>query len=155
MTPYPTSESCAALLTSARTLHGLHRRLLREDSTQCSALRANVLAAVADHGPTRPSTLAEHLRIDGSVVSRQLHCLDADGLIERIADPADGRAQLVRVTPSGRDYLDGLRRRASSALAARLDGWSDDDVDTLAELLLRLEHSLTLEHRPTPEHSRS
>jgi DNA-binding MarR family transcriptional regulator len=151
--PYPTSESCAALLTSARTLHGLHRRLLREDSTQCSALRANVLAAVADHGPLRPSALAEHLRIDGSVVSRQLHCLDADGLVERIADPADGRAQLVRVTTPGRDYLDGLRRRASSALAARLDGWSDDDVDTLAELLLRLEHSLTLDHSPIPEHS--
>jgi len=149
VTPHPSSESCAALLTSARTLHGLHRRMLREDSTQCSALRATVLAAVADHGPLRPSALAEHLRIDGSVVSRQLHCLDADGLVERIADPADGRAQLVRVTTPGRDYLDGLRRRAGSALAGRLAGWSDDDVGTLAGLLLRLENSLTVEHGPT------
>jgi DNA-binding MarR family transcriptional regulator len=155
VTPNPSSESCAALLTSARTLHGLHRRLLREDSTQCSALRANVLAAVADHGPLRSSTLAEQLRIDGSVASRQLHCLDVDGLVERVTDPADRRAQLVRITAPGRDYLDGLRRRASSALAGRLAGWSDDDVHTLAEQLLRLEHSLSHEHSLSREHSLS
>jgi len=108
-----------------------------------SAARLSVLAAVTEFGPLRPTVLAGQLHVDISVVSRQLSSLDRDGLVERVTDPVDGRAQLVRVTAAGRKVLDELRQRASERLAQRLPDWSDDDLDALTALLRRLEHSLT------------
>jgi DNA-binding MarR family transcriptional regulator len=62
--------------------------------------------------------------------------------VERVTDPVDGRAQLVRVTGAGRLLLGELRQRASERLAQRLAGWSDEDLDALTALLRRLEESV-------------
>jgi DNA-binding MarR family transcriptional regulator len=107
-----------------------------------SAARLSVLAGVTELGPLRPTVLAGHLHLDISVVSRQLSSLDRDALVERVTDPVDGRAQLVRVTGAGRLLLGELRQRASERLAQRLAGWSDEDLDALTALLRRLEESV-------------
>jgi DNA-binding MarR family transcriptional regulator len=138
----PSVGACEALLRSVRALGWLQRRALQDATSHCTGARAGVLAAVADLGPLRPTSLAGHLHVDNSVVSRQLGALDEDGLVERVADPDDGRAQLVQVTVAGRQFLTGLRQRASARLVPRLAGWSDQDVDTLTGLLSRLEDSL-------------
>jgi len=138
----PSVRACEALLRSVRSIGWLSRRFLRDASTDCSAPRASVLAAVTDLGPLRPTEVAAHLHLDISVVSRQLSSLDRDSLVERVTDPVDGRAQLVRVTEAGRQFLGILRERAAERLAERLAGWSDDDIEMLSGLLRRLEESL-------------
>lgn len=46
--------------------------------------------------------------VDQSVVSRQITELQAKGLVCRRPDPADRRASLVRLTPSGHELLERL-----------------------------------------------
>ena len=60
------------------------------------------------------------------------------GLIERRADPADGRAHLLALTGEGRRRLDIVRSARREHFYARLGTWPEADVRTLAELLARL-----------------
>ena len=67
--------------------------------------------------------------------------LEEDGLIERSADPNDGRSAVVRTTKSGAALLKKLRSRKNAYLARRLRELPDEDVETLdraAEVLERL-----------------
>jgi len=59
------------------------------------------------------------------------------GLAERVPDPADGRAQLVRLTELGRERTDALRRARRKRFQDRLGEWSQEDLEQLAEALTR------------------
>jgi DNA-binding MarR family transcriptional regulator len=53
--------------------------------------------------------LAERLGVTKQAVSQALDDLEQLGIVERVADPADARARLVRFTERGRaGLLDGL-----------------------------------------------
>ena len=60
-----------------------------------------LLVKLAQHGPRRASDLAEQVCADPSTVSRQVASLVKAGLIERRADPADGRASILVPTELG------------------------------------------------------
>lgn len=58
---------------------------------------------------TRLTTLAERMQVTKQFVGQLLGDLEELGLIERVPDPSDGRAKLVRFTPRGeRALLQGL-----------------------------------------------
>ena len=82
-----------------------------------------LLGVVAAHGPLRPGHIAGKLAVDASVVSRQLAGLGRLGLVERGPDPDDRRAELVRLSPAGRERLARAREVMCGALAERLDHW--------------------------------
>jgi DNA-binding MarR family transcriptional regulator len=58
--------------------------------------------------------------------------LAAGGLVERAADPADGRGVLVSVTEDGRAVLAARRQARAAALATLLDDLDADDHAALA-----------------------
>src|SRR5437868_6066116 len=60
-----------------------------------------LLGTLTSIGPVRSNALAEAVYSDPSTISRQVATLVKDGLIERRADPADGRASLLAVTEKG------------------------------------------------------
>ncbi|MGF6883500.1 DNA-binding MarR family transcriptional regulator [Nocardia sp. GAS34] len=88
-------------------------------------------------GPMRSGALAELLYSDASTISRQAAALVKRGLIERRADPADGRASVLAVTDAGRELAASLRRRRNEALSTVLSHWSDDDREQLAHVMRR------------------
>ena len=104
------------------------------------------LGVLATRGTCRPGRVAEVLCVDRSVISRQLAGLDQMGLIERAADPEDGRAELVSLSTAGHERLVAARDAMCAALAERLDPWSVPEihhvVDTLDELTERLQNPL-------------
>jgi DNA-binding MarR family transcriptional regulator len=57
-----------------------------------------LLYGLGEHGPIRPSLLADHLHLDLSTVSRQLAALEAQGWVDRKRDADDRRAFLVAIT---------------------------------------------------------
>ncbi|MDE2367811.1 MAG: winged helix-turn-helix transcriptional regulator [Burkholderiales bacterium] len=61
-----------------------------------------VLAALADAGKVKTAVLIEATTLEKMPVSRAVARLAADGLIERLPDPEDGRGQLLRLLPAGR-----------------------------------------------------
>ena len=99
------------------------------------------LAMVERHGPMTPSELAARERIQRPSATRLVAHLEAEGLIERVVDPADRRSYLISITPDGTALLRDIRTRKDAFLAERLAKLSAEDRATLrraAELLEKL-----------------
>ena len=117
------------------------RRMRQEAGDDLSPSMMAALATIENRGPLTPSELAEFERITRPTATRVLRRLEDDGLIERTADPSDGRSALVAVTKDGAALLKKLRSRKNAYLARRLRELPDDDVAALeraAEVLERL-----------------
>lgn len=91
-----------------------------------------------ERGPLRLSDLSTCVHTEISTTSRQVTALAKAGLVEKVPDPEDGRAQLLRVTDAGHATMARLRARRDDWLAGLLADWEPDDVHTLATLLRRL-----------------
>ncbi len=87
--------------------------------------------------PSRLSELADKVYADVSTMSRQVTHLVGLGMIDRLPDPDDGRAQLLTVTDAGVQLLDDLRRGRETWLRGLLEGWSEPDVRTFTDYLQR------------------
>jgi DNA-binding MarR family transcriptional regulator len=96
-----------------------------------------LLVHLVKDGPQRASALAESVHSDPSTVSRQVAQLVRLGLVERTADPEDGRATLLAATAEGHRVFEENRRTRTERIAALLSGWDPDDRLRFAELLAR------------------
>ncbi len=139
VTKSPESVEVAARLrlAIARTA----RRLRQEAGVELSPSLAAALATVERHGPLTPSELAERERVQRPTATRIVGRLADAGLVERTADPADGRVSLVNATPKGSALLRRLRGRKNAYLARRLRDLESQEIATLdraAEILERL-----------------
>lgn len=92
----------------------------------------------------RLSDLAEARGYDISTMSRRVAHLVNAGLVERLQDPDDGRAQLLHLTRAGRALVAKGRSRRVNLITETLDDWSEEDKDQLARLLSRLNQNLEL-----------
>ncbi len=96
-----------------------------------------LLAKAHKAGALRPSALADLICLDLSTVSRHLTSLERAGWIARERDTADGRAQLVRVTPEGATVLRHHRERVFALVKEILGDWPAEDVEAFVRLLGR------------------
>lgn len=96
-----------------------------------------LLKTLVHHGPSRSSALAAAIHSDPSTVSRQIAAMVRDGLVERRADPEDGRASVLVATEAGIAVLEEQRRRLGLALARVVQQWAPEDVDAFLDLLER------------------
>ena len=114
------------------------RRLRQQAGTDLGPSQVAALATMDRHGPLSPSELAELERIKRPTATRIVRHLEEGGLVERVKDPADGRASILSVTAAGRTHLRRLRARKTAYLASRLGKLDAEDRRTLeraAELL--------------------
>jgi DNA-binding MarR family transcriptional regulator len=124
-------------LTIVRTA----RRLRQEAGADLSPSLTAALATVERHGPLTPSEVAARERIQRPTATRVLARLEAQGLIERMADPRDGRSSLLTASKPGRELLAELRTRKTAFLASRIDRLPPEDRATLeraADILERM-----------------
>ena len=101
-----------------------------------------LLSHLAEVGPSRSSVFVEAFDIDKGAISRQVQHLVELGLVERAPDPADGRAMLISATPDAVARLAAVQAERRRFLDARLDGWSDDELEMLVSMLGRYNAAL-------------
>ena len=106
-----------------------------------------LLVHLVKGGPQRASALAESVHSDPSTISRQVAHLVRLGLVERTADPEDGRATLLTATDEGRRVFEENRRMRIERFAEMLSDWSVADRRTFAELLGRFTTAFEESHR--------
>lgn len=87
--------------------------------------------------PRRISAVADSIHSDVSTVSRQVSHLVQHGLLEKIGDPEDKRAQLLSLSPTGRDVIDKLVQGRGQWLEQVLHSWSDEDARAFEGYLSR------------------
>jgi DNA-binding MarR family transcriptional regulator len=150
--PSETGIEAERLVDAGRLGHELVRlnRLMARVGAQVSARSRDVvdlaayvlLVHLVTDGPQRLSQLADAVRSDPSTVSRQVAALVRAGLVERRADPADGRANWLVATEQGERVLRVNRQRRDAHLAAMLRDWEPAAVATLSALLERFNTDL-------------
>src|SRR3978361_2257149 len=74
-----------------------HDALVAADITDITLAQARIAARIGPHG-TRVSELAEQARVSKQSAAFLVEQLEAAGYVERVPDPADRRARLVRLT---------------------------------------------------------
>jgi DNA-binding MarR family transcriptional regulator len=94
-----------------------------------------LLKCLANEGSMRASSLAEFMQSDPSTVSRQVAGLVKDGLVERRADPDDGRASLLVLTPAAAGVLAAHDEIRLKHFGRMLATWDESDLRTFATLL--------------------
>ncbi len=93
-------------------------------------------------GPTRAKDLAEATCADQSTVSRQVAGLVKAGLLERQADPDDGRASILVPTPLGVERWSKHFANRGRAMEPLLTDWSEEERQQFVQLLRRFTSNL-------------
>jgi DNA-binding MarR family transcriptional regulator len=133
-----TTTAVEDLVISLYRLGLVQREIARHALAELGSQGFTALAIVQRDGPVRVSDVAERLRIDLSVASRQVAALVAAGYAEREADPDDRRSSRITATARGTRVLRESHRRMVEAFARPLAAWPEDEVVALAARLDRL-----------------
>ena len=96
-----------------------------------------LLIKLAKEGPRRAGELAEMTCSDPSTISRQVAALVKAGLVERKADPADGRASILVPTEAGHARVEDFATVRARAMAPIVSSWSPSERSVFIELLSR------------------
>jgi len=100
-----------------------------------------ILFTLADE-PHRVSVLAERVHSDVSTVSRQVSALVTHGLLDKVSDADDGRAQVVRLSSEGEALVDRIRKDRNEWFRTLLDDWTPEDASAFATHLERFGDAL-------------
>ena len=98
-----------------RRSRAISARLASELHPDLDGAAYGLLALLQDGGPLRASDLVARLGLDKSTVSRQVASLVDLGLVDRAADPDDGRAQVLTPSAEGSARLAGSVRPGGRA----------------------------------------
>jgi len=105
-----------------------------------------VLAALEEYGALSQADLGRRLGLDRNDVSGIVTRLQSGRHVDRQADPANRRRNVVTLTASGKRYLEEIQRHANAAQDELLAGLSTTERQQLSELLAKLLSS----HRAQP-----
>lgn len=127
------------------TLLSAHVRLMRrfaaEDIWQDLSMREyDVLYTLSKcPGPLRVGELHRHVLLSQPALSRLVDRLVARGLVERSADPADGRGVRLSLTGAGRARQRQVGRRHARSVARAITAeLSVDEIGQLAAICRKL-----------------
>ena len=117
-------------------------RLNRRLTTAQGGLSHGLLSAlgvVAKLGSVRPAELAAYEMVSAPSITRVIAELESRGLVARSADPDDGRAFRIEVTPAGTQAILVARAARTRALQGLLHKLEPDEVAALKTSLSALE----------------
>jgi DNA-binding MarR family transcriptional regulator len=125
--------------------------LRRQSPQTVSSSTITALDRLATEGPLRVSDLAAREAMTQPGVTMLVHRMAESGYAERVPDPTDRRATLVRITDAGRDVLNERLAVRSEVLRDRLAQLSDSDQQLLIAALPAFERLLgTTPSTPLP-----
>ncbi|GAB2921399.1 MarR family winged helix-turn-helix transcriptional regulator [Streptomyces mayteni] len=147
-TPHPPAAQVPAeVIQIERELHRIaylssrarqHDRLMAQSGVPLDRAAVSLLRGLADVERLRVGELASRLNVEAPHVTRQAQRLERAGYVERGPDPDDGRAQLIGLTPTGRDAVDRIRQTSRRGMWDALGHWAPEDLGRLADLFQRM-----------------
>ena len=131
------AEVADTFIELARSFTRARARLLAAAEHDVEWSAHVILKVLATDGPMRGSALAERIESDPSTISRQVAGLVKEGLLERRADPIDGRATLLVPTERAQAVLDEHTAIRMQHFDRMLADWSARDLHRFARDLAR------------------
>ena len=127
----------AGVAAGLERLIGLFRWLSPPSGLSLTA--AATLATLERSGPRRLTALAAREGVTQPAMTQLVARLQDAGLVERDADPADGRVVQVRITAEGQAMLAGRRAVRADRITGLLARLSPDEQAALAAALPAME----------------
>jgi len=118
------------------------RRMRQEAGADLGPSQMTALATVERRGPLAPSEIAAAEGIRRPTVTRIVARLAEAGLVQRTADPDDGRGALVSITAEGSELLKEMRRAKTAYLVQHLGDLDPEDAAALTRAVEVLEQML-------------
>jgi DNA-binding MarR family transcriptional regulator len=147
-------ERAVPMLVRWFTRSDVKRSMLADAEPSLSWTDVWLLGRITDTGPVRLSELAAWQEVDRSTMTTQVRRLETLGLVDRDADPRDGRAVLVRATRAGAARHRRTKQTARSLYEKVLADWSEDDLRAAATVARRLTETLDPPGATSPPDSR-
>src|SRR5579875_2177122 len=123
----------------AQGLDHLATWLRRQAPATLSSSTITALDRLRVEGPLRVSELAAREAITQPGVTLLVNRLAEAGYAERVPDPTDRRAALVRITPAGQAALAERQNRRAAVLRDRMALLSEQDQQLLTAALPAIE----------------
>ena len=108
--------------------------LVAHGITDITLSQARVAARIAPDG-SRVSDLAAQARVTKQSAAFLVEQLEASGYVERVPDPTDGRARLVRLTSRAHQVIRVANAEVERVLAEWADHVGDERLSQLHETL--------------------
>lgn len=117
-------------------------RAIRQATGTTRSAQSETLDLFHRLGPMNVATVAEKRGVTHQTMRLVVAQLDAAGLVQQDADPADRRSRLVSISPAGRDTLareqDARTSRIEDAIRTRLSPGEQDLLRAAISILNRL-----------------
>lgn len=127
-----------------RAQHAIDAPLRRQvDAHGLTMKEFAVLEVLLHKGPLPVGEVGERVLLTSGSMTYVLDKLEADGLVQRQADPDDGRVQQVTLTDAGRTLINEVFPEHARRLQSLMDALSTPEKETLFRLLHRLRNSAT------------
>ncbi|MCY1239340.1 homoprotocatechuate degradation operon regulator, HpaR [compost metagenome] len=116
----------------------LSQQLSRQVHPDMEPAAYGLLTVIRREGPIRLTELATCIGVGKPSVSRQIAFLESIGLVSKEADPLDGRAQTIRLTPKGEEKMHQVQDARREVFRGRLGEWPVEDLQALAAYMAKL-----------------
>ncbi len=127
------AEIADAMVSLIHTYQNLKSRVANSLDPELASLF--LLVRLVKGGPKRAKELADAMCADQSTVSRQVAALVKSGLIERQADPDDGRASILVPTDLGRERVQEHFVNRGQGVEPIIADWPESDRGQFLRLL--------------------
>jgi len=101
-----------------------------------------VLIVLKQGKPLPQAELARIARVEQSSMAQLLNRMERDGLIERLADPADKRSRLISLTERALRRMHKGKAIMDATVKIALQGLSSADIERLDKLMRRINENL-------------
>ncbi|OHU19234.1 MarR family winged helix-turn-helix transcriptional regulator [Mycobacteroides franklinii] len=148
-------RASAPSLTAARSAYNLRllvsrlRRRLKGvyDNQDMTPSQISVISRLSHDGPASTSDLAVAEGVRRQSMATIIAALEERGAIHRTPDPLDARRQLIILSPSIIEELEGSRQLRDRWLADVLDeAYDDEELEIIDRALVLLERIATVGH---------
>ena len=128
------------MFVSYRAMDERVRRAMQEAGYDVTVAQSRLAQRIAAQG-SRLTDLADRAQVTKQTASLLVAALEREGLVERIPDPSDGRARLIRLSARGREaagqamqVVRGVEQEWTEHLGAELAGQLRDGLVKLREI---------------------
>ncbi|WP_100522914.1 MarR family winged helix-turn-helix transcriptional regulator [Mycobacteroides abscessus] len=140
------SQTAVRSAYNLRLLVSRLRRRLKEvyDNRDLTPSQVSVISRLSHDGPASTSDLAAAEGVRRQSMASTVAALEEQGVIHRQADPQDARRQLIVLSPSAVEMLEGSRQLRDRWLADVLQQtYGSDELEVIDRALVLLERIFT------------
>jgi DNA-binding MarR family transcriptional regulator len=138
----PSDDVLEAMHAVMHLVRARQHQSLRDGGQEITPLESRVLAFFARHPGATQRELAEHSGRDKGQLARLLNGMKERGLLEARADAHDRRVTRLHVTEQAQQQYQAVQQQRKHLAAQAVAGMSDQQRQTLLELLLQVQLNL-------------